>query len=420
MKNCNFKRTKYSCYFAYLAISSIFSLPPILFVTFREMYGISYTLLGFLVLVNFCTQLIIDLIFSFFTRHFNVKKVARVMPLLTSLGLFLYALAPALFREHTYIGLLIGTVIFSISSGLGEVIISPIVAALPSDNPKRDMSTLHSLYAYGVVGVVIISTVFLNIFGTQNWMYLTSFFAILPLFSSLLFCISPFPEFDMSRPSKNKGSDNKNLGLALCALCIFLGGASENAMTNWISGYMENSLQIPKEWSDIVGLTLFAILLGVGRTLYAKYGKNISSILLFGMIGATVCYIVVGISQSPALSAFFCVATGFCTSMLWPGTLILMEEKIQSPGIAAYALMAAGGDLGSSIAPQMLGIVVDRVSASQFASQLGEKLSMSEEQIGMRIGMLSAALFPLLGICLLLFIRHYFQKTLNFNIRKHL
>lgn len=60
----NYNRTKHSCYYTYLAMSSIFSLPPILFMTFREMYEISYTLLGTLVAINFCTQLSIDLIFT--------------------------------------------------------------------------------------------------------------------------------------------------------------------------------------------------------------------------------------------------------------------------------------------------------------------------------------------------------------------
>ena len=73
-KSPNFKRTKYTCYYTYLAMSSVFSLPPLLFMTFRETYGISYTLLGTLVLTNFCTQLIVDLIFTFFTRYFNVKR----------------------------------------------------------------------------------------------------------------------------------------------------------------------------------------------------------------------------------------------------------------------------------------------------------------------------------------------------------
>jgi len=52
-----FRRTKLACYAAYFTMSSVFSLPPLLFVTFHEMYRVSYTLLGTLVLTNFCTQL---------------------------------------------------------------------------------------------------------------------------------------------------------------------------------------------------------------------------------------------------------------------------------------------------------------------------------------------------------------------------
>ena len=145
MSKPNFKRTKLACYTAYFTMSSIFSLPPILFVTLRDMYGISYTLLGTLVLTNFFTQLTIDLIFTFFSKYFNVKKVVRVMPLITSVGLMLYALSPTLFPNHVYLGLLLGTITFSISAGLSEVLLSPVIAAIPSDNPQRDMSALHSL-----------------------------------------------------------------------------------------------------------------------------------------------------------------------------------------------------------------------------------------------------------------------------------
>ena len=50
-------------------------LSPLLFETFKESYGISNTLLGLLVVMNFCTQLLIDLIFTFFPSKFNIKKV---------------------------------------------------------------------------------------------------------------------------------------------------------------------------------------------------------------------------------------------------------------------------------------------------------------------------------------------------------
>ena len=118
------------------------------------MYGISYTLLGTLVLINFCTQLGIDLIFSFFSKYFNIHKTIRLIPLVTATGLCVYALIPILFPQYAYIGLVAGTFIFSFAAGLGEVLISPTVAALPSDIPEKDMSILHSLYGYGFVSVV--------------------------------------------------------------------------------------------------------------------------------------------------------------------------------------------------------------------------------------------------------------------------
>ena len=187
MNNLNYKRTKFACFFAYPAMAPVFILPPILFYTFRQMYGISYTLLGTLVAVNFCTQIGIDLIFSFFSKYFDTKKSVRTMPLLTASGMLIYALVPALFPRYAYIGLLLGTFVFSISAGLGEVLLSPTVAALPSDNPEREMSALHSLYGYGSAAVALISTGFLALFGTENWIYLVLFWALL----SALWCLSP-------------------------------------------------------------------------------------------------------------------------------------------------------------------------------------------------------------------------------------
>lgn len=408
----NYKRTKHACYFAYLSMASVFSLPPLLFITFREMYGISYTLLGTLVLINFCTQLTVDLIFTFFTKYFNPRITVRVMPCLTTLGLAVYALVPTFMPDLAYIGFVAGTVIFSIAAGLCEVMLSPTVAALPSDNPDRDMSMLHSLYGWGVLSVVIFSTLFLKLFGNAHWMILTLIWAAFPLVSCVMFCTSPMPEMDLSAQNDSaESAKKKNFGLALCVICIFLGSAAENAMTNWISGYMETALHMPKVVGDILGMAAFAMVLVLARTLYAKYGRNITAVLLYSMMGAVVCYLVAALSPIVAVSMIACVLTGFATSMLWPGTLILMEEKIPNPGVTAYALMAAGGDSGASVAPQLLGIITDRVAASGWAAQLSANLSVTPDEIGMKVGMIIASIFPLLGIGVILYIKKYFSHA---------
>ena len=411
MDKSNYRRTKFTCYFTYLAMSSVFSLPPLLFATFRELYGISYTLLGTLVLINFCTQLGIDLIFSFFSKYFNIHKTIRLMPLLTAVGLSTYALIPTLFPNYAYVGLVVGTVMFSVAAGLGEVLISPTVAALPSDTPEKDMSTLHSLYGYGLVSVVLISTLCLQFIGNEYWMYLTFFWAALPVIASILLMTCKLPDMDIEHGKSEKiNSKHRTTGLALCMMCIFLGACAENTMSNWISVYTENVLHMPKVWGDIFGMCLFAVLLALTRTAYAKYGKNIFKVLCLSMAGSVVCYLMVSFSQNDILSLFACIALGICTSMLWPGTLIFMEEKVPMVGVAAYALMAAGGDLGASVAPQTLGIIVDNISLTQWAQDLGNTLSLSAEEIGFKVGMLIAAIFPILGLILLAYMKKHFSK----------
>lgn len=406
----NYKKTKYVCYFTTLSMSTVFCLPPILFLTFREMYGVSFTLLGTLVLTNFCTQLAIDLVFSFFGKHFNPHTMLRITPLLTGAGMLAYALIPMLSPQNAYLGLLIGTVIFSLAAGLGEVLISPTVAALPSEHPEKDMAMLHSLYGYGIVLDVALSTVFLQLFGNRNWMYLVMLWAVLPIIASVLLFSSPMPKMNISPATGKSVGANRNTGIILCMLCIFFGSAAENSMTNWVSGYIEGALQIPKAVGDILGLMLFAALLALTRTLYAKYGSNIFRVLLIGMAASVLCYLTVSLSPSPVVSMVACVLTGVFTSMLWPGTLIFMERKIPNAGVAAYALMAAGGDFGASIAPQTLGAIVDRVAESEWVIPMSKSLAISPEQIGMKAGMLTAAVFPLLGVGVLLYMKKYFNK----------
>lgn len=379
-------------------MSVVGNLSPVLFLTFRSLYGISYSLLGTLVLVNFITQLGIDLVFSFFSHRFNIPRVLRVMPLLTVLGVFIYALVPFFFPDAAYLGLVIGTVIFSVAAGLGEVLISPVIATLPAKDPEREMSKLHSVYAWGVVGVIIVSTLFLLFANGENWYWLALLFALIPLSSAILFSRAEIPAMETPERASGALSLLKNRGIWLCILAIFFGGAAECTMAQWCSGYLEGALGIEKLWGDLFGVALFSLTLGLGRTLYGRFGKHLERVLFLSFLGATVCYAVAALSGIPAVGLIACALTGFCTAMLWPGNLSVAAERFPTGGVFIYALMAAGGDLGASVGPQLVGIVTDATVGSTWATELASSLSLSPDQLGMKLGMLVGMLFPLIGV----------------------
>ncbi len=392
------KRLKFACYTANVSMSVVANLSPLLFLTFRTLYGISYSKLGLLVLVNFSAQLLIDLIFSFFSHKFNIARTVKTIPLLAMTGLVLYALAPVLFPQAVYGGLILGTIIFSTAGGLGEVLISPLIAALPSKDPDREMSKLHSIYAWGVVGVVLVATLYLLLFGSAYWQGLVLLFMLIPLCSTLLFAGAEIPTMQTTEKTAGAVQFLKNKRVWACVVGIFLGGAAVCTMAQWASGYLEQALGIPKIWGDIFGVALFAAALGLGRSQFAKNGKSAPRVLLLGAIGASVCYLLAAISPFAIVGLLGCAFTGFCVSMLWPGSLIVASDRFPDGGVLIYALMAAGGDMGASVGPQLVGIITDAVIQTPSLLTLANQLGMTPEQAGMKLGLLAGMLFPLAAI----------------------
>ena len=411
----NNKTLKYACYTINLCMSVVGNLSPVLFLTFHTIYGISYSFLGFLIFANFVTQLSVDLLFSFFSHKFNIQKVLRLSPIMCASGILIYSLIPFISSDLTYIGLVIGTIIFAVSGGVTEVLISPVIAAIPSDDPDREMSRLHSVYAWGVVFVIVFSTIFLFIFGNENWQYMSLLYVVFPLTASVLFFRSQIPDMEVSKNSSKEFLLLKKKEMWLSVLAIFLGGAAECTMAQWSSSYLEQSFQIKKIYGDIFGVALFSVTLGIGRTLYSKIGKNIEKVLLFSAAGTTVCYLIAVITENPMVALSACAMTGLCVSMCWPGNLIVIAKRFPQGGVFMYAMMAAGGDLGGAIIPQFVGIITDAVIKSPNIKMWAEYFSILPEQLGLKVGMAFATIFPAAAMIVFSII---FKKEKNIDYQK--
>ncbi len=390
----NYTITKVACFLttASTAIASIFS--PLLFTMFHRVYGISYTLLGFLVVLNFASQLALDLTYSFFSKKLDLKVSMKLTAGVITAGIILYAFAPTLFPENPYLGLALGTVIFSAGGGLAEVLTSPVIAYIPSKNPEKTMSRLHSCYAWGLLFVIVFSSAYIVRFGTENWQTLALILAILPFTAFVLMLLSPIPDMDSQESVTGDGGVMRNKTAILYIICIFFAGASEITMCQWGSSYLETAFGIDKTVCDLLGLGAFALMLGTGRTLYAHFGKKIDNALLYGALGTAVCYFVTVFSPLPVLSIAACAMTGFFVAMLWPGSLIAVTDRVPNAGVTLFAFMAVGGDLGATVYPQIVGYITDSVIASPLFEPLAELFAVTPEILGMKLGMLFAFLAP--------------------------
>ena len=169
-------------------------------------------------------------------------------------------------------------------------------------------------------------------------------------------------------------------------------------MAQWCSGFAEIALGVPKIFGDIFGVALFSVMLGTGRTLYTKYGKRVERVLLLGVCACFACYLTAALSGNAVVGLLACALTGLSASMLWPGSIITVSERIPTGGVIMYALMAAGGDLGASVGPELVGVITDTIAANPGMASFADSVGLSAEQLGMKCGLLIGAFFALIAI----------------------
>jgi len=399
----SYKSTTIACYIGLFVQAIVINLTPILFIPLREQFGLSFQQLGFLVLINFITQVACDILFSGIVDKYGYRSFAAVSHLLTIVGFIIFAISPFI-MDKPYIGFVIGTIVFSGSGGLLELLLSPIINSIPTDEKATAMSVLHSFYAWGQVAVVLLTTVSLFIFGTKAWQLIMLIWIIVPLFNFILFLKVP-----LAPPIPEEHRQGMRMLIfkpffIICFLAIGFGGAAEVSMNQWTSAFMDRAMDLPKIIGDTGGMCMFAIMLGLGRLLYGIYGSkiNLLKIMFIGTLAASCCYIIVAFSFINLLSLAACAICGIAVSLLWPGTLVIASKKFPLAGAWLFAILAAGGDIGASVGPWMLGVVTEQSPKVPFISNLAIQFSLSSDQIGLRIGMFIAALFPIGAfICIL-------------------
>lgn len=383
------RHTVFACCFAnfFQAIGSVF---PIILLPLRELYSLSYTHFGLLVSINFITQVSSDLLFSKPVDRYGFRRFMVGGPILSSGGLLVFAAAPLLFPGREFAGFCLGTFLFAAGGGLQELLLSPILDALPlpAENKARNMSLLHSFFAWGQIFVVLVSTLVVLRAGAGGWQALVLAWAVVPLISAGLFLFVPLhPRVPQGQAMRVRHLFQSKV-FVVSLLAILCGGAAEVTMSQWASAFLERGLQLPKLLGDTMGVCAFSLMLALGRTWYGLRGKpeSIHSLMIAGSAGALVCYLAAALSASSIWGMVACGLTGLCVSLLWPGAVIVAGHHLPLAGASMYALLSATGDIGASAGSMLTGRVADVV-------RVFEPLGLTGEQAGLRAGLLVAGLF---------------------------
>lgn len=244
------RHTQYASYFGYITQAIVNNLAPLLFLIFQDVYGIPLEKITLLVTVNFCVQLLVDMVAARFVDKIGYRPCIVAAHLFAAAGLAGLGLLPRLLPDP-FVGLLGAVFLYAIGGGLIEVLISPIVEACPTDNKEKAMSLLHSFYCWGHVGVVLFSTIFFQLFGIANWKILALIWAVIPAVNAVMFTGVPIAPLigEGERGYSVRELFSKKIFWILL-LMMACAGASEQSVSQWASTFAERGLGVSKTVGD--------------------------------------------------------------------------------------------------------------------------------------------------------------------------
>ncbi len=403
VSNIKYTGAKISCYMGYFTQAAVVNLAPLLFVIFQNIFNISYEMLARIVLINFIIQISADVISIRLAKKFSLRSLAVVAHIFCTAGFVLFAFLPALIG---YTGILISTTIYSFGGGMIEVVVNPVVDACDEaeggEKSPAAIAILHSFYCWGHILVIVVSTLFINFFGNSLWYILPIIWAAIPFLNIFMFATIKMP----SGAVQGGGLSFRKLFtmklFLLAAILMITGGAAEQAVAQWSSLFAEKGLGISKTMGDLLGPACFALCMAIVRIVTGLLGGkiNMRKLLFASSALCIVGYSMMVFVKAPVVSLVGCSVCGLAVAIMWPGVLSLTSAKIPHGGATMFGALALFGDIGCSIGPWITGFVSDKAIA--VSDTLSQKLpffsSLSPDQIGLKCGLFTAIVFPVVMI----------------------
>ncbi|MBR5222576.1 MAG: MFS transporter [Clostridia bacterium] len=385
--------TKLAGYVGFVVQAIVNNFLPILFIVFQDIYGLGYEKLGRLIVFNFATQLFIDLLTPKIVEKIGYRRASFLSQFTAFLGLCMMAVLPRV-MENTYLGIVLSIMVYATGSGFMEVILSPMIEMLPTGNKSGNMAFLHSFYCWGQAFIIPITTLLVVVFGYENWPYIPLMWAVVPFLNMFSFLKVPIVEPDKEQKQSTLIELLKTPKFVIYMLMMLCAGASEIAMSQWASLFVQTALKIPKAVGDIVGPCVFALFMAGGRVAYAKFSKKVSftRLLLWLNVICFVCYVMVAVCNVAALSLVFCALCGLSVSISWPGIYSAGARTFKTGGAIMFGVFAMCGDIGCAFGPWVIGIVA--------------------EYSNLNYGFLVAAIFPLIMVlCTVYLLKNKYCKN---------
>ncbi len=324
--------------------------------------------------------------------RWGAKPFAVIGNLGVSAGLALLAWSPS------YSAVLGAAFLMGAGAGVLDMVLSPIVCALQPHRKNAAMNWLHSFYCTGAVATVLAASMALS--HGVSWRVMSLALVALPAVVALGFALMPLPPLVADGRRRTRLRDLIHLRFfQVILVAIFLGGATEMGMAQWLPAYAEKALGYTK-WVGGMALLWFSVAAASLKKKAGMLGGRVDPVrLMFHLCWLSVILFLAGcFSPWPAVALVACVLAGLTGSCLWPSILGVTADEYPQGGATMFAILSAMGNFGGIFMPWIVGVTADVGKAAETTIA------------PMRWGLSTATLCPLLLAIILVWIGRHRTK----------
>lgn len=345
------------CYGAMMSLAIGLNLLPVFLTTLSATYGGAAGLtgeqLGRLGALAFAGLVVGIVVTGPLADRHGTKPFAQLGNAFIAASLVAMAFAPS----YTFLG--VAVFALGLGAGMLDMVLSPVVSALNPHKRAVALNWLHSFYCVGAAVTVLAGSLALS--AGFGWRGSCLVLLPLPLFLLAAFAPLPFPALAHETVRTSLRSLLRKHWFLLAILGIFLGGATELGMAQWLPAYAETSLGF-STWIGGGSLLLFSVAMALGRMVVGFAGTKLDAFhLMAWSCGASIVLFLLGaFLPVPSLALACCILAGFTGSCLWPTMLAVTADRYPSGGASMFGMLAALGNAGGIFMPWLVGWIADR------------------------------------------------------------
>jgi fucose permease len=347
----------YLCYGAMMGLAIGLNLLPVFLTTLSELFGgaegLTKEQLGRLGALTFAGLSIGIVITGPLADRFGAKTFVQLGNATIALSLLGLAFAP------TYLSTGVWMFVLGLGAGVLDMVLSPVVSALNPGRRAAAMNWLHSFYGVGAVMTILVGAIALR--TGLGWRGTCLSLIVIPGGLLVAFACQGFPSMTPEGVRTPLRALVRKLWFVAALAAIFLGGATELGMSQWLPAYAETTLGF-SQWTANMSLLAFSVAITLGRMVIGTLGERMTSfqILAWSCSTSVVLFLMGSFLPWPNAALVACVVVGFTGSCLWPTMLAVAADRYPDGGATMFGALAALGNAGGIVMPWIVGWVADR------------------------------------------------------------